>query len=376
MNDHADYYDVLGVPRNATAEDIRRAYRRMAREHHPDLNPNDASASERLKRINAAYEVLRDPRKRSAYDRFGEAGVASAAGRAAYGDFPDIGDLFESFFGFGSSRGRGARVADRPVRGDDLRATVHLTFEEAVFGTTTEVTVRRREACPTCDGSGAAPGSRAVQCSACNGRGEVRRVRQSVFGSFVNIQPCGECRGRGEKPGSACPDCGGARRQEGHRTLEVDIPAGVEGGMQVRLAGEGDHGINGGPPGDLYVALDVADHEVFQRQGFDVHLEMWVNPADAALGAAVEVPTLEGAAPASLPPGTQTGDTVTLPGLGVPHLKRRGRGDQVVTFFVRTPEKLTRRQRELLAELRGTLPPAKVAPRHASLWDRLRGKLP
>ena len=213
-----------------------------------------------------------------------------------------------------------------------------------------------------------------MRCATCEGAGEVRRVKQSVFGSFVNIQTCPDCRGRGERAGNPCPECAGARRVERSRTLEVDIPAGVENGTQIRLTGEGDHGLQRGPPGDLYVVLQVDDHALFDRRGNDLHLELWLNPADAALGADIEVPTVDGSTMVTIDPGTQTGDDARLDGLGVPYLKRRGRGAQVVTMFVRTPDKLSAAQRELFEELRSTLPGAEVAQRNISLWDRVREK--
>jgi molecular chaperone DnaJ len=371
-----DFYEVLGVSRSASEEEIRRAYRKQARASHPDLNQGDAEASERFKQVSEAYEVLRDPNKRRAYDRFGHAGVKGAASGAGYTDFGDLGEIFETFFGFGTRGGsRGSAAGgQRPLRGDDRRSKLHLTFEEAVFGATHQVAVTRFELCDTCSGSGAAPGTESVQCTTCNGTGELRRVQQSVFGAFVNVQTCPDCKGRGDIPGQQCPDCGGTRRIRRRRTLEVDIPAGVEDGTQIRLSGEGDHGLFGGPGGDLYVALEVEDHPVFDRRGNDLFLEMWLNPADAALGAEVMVPTLDGETGVTVPPGTQSGDTVRLEGLGVPYLKRRGRGNQIVTVRVKTPEKLTSRQRELLEQLRTTLPEAQVASRSGGLWDRVKQK--
>jgi molecular chaperone DnaJ len=368
-----DYYEVLGVARSASSDDIRRAYRRMAREHHPDLNPGDGAAENRFKEVSEAYEVLRDPNKRTAYDRFGHAGVRGAAGAGA-ADFGDLGDIFETFFGFGGARGGRARSGPRSARGDDRRASVTLQFEEAVFGVTRAIKVDRLEACETCAGSGAAPGSSPVRCNACGGSGELRRVQQSVFGAFVNVQTCPECKGRGETAGEQCADCAGARLVRRQRSLEVDIPAGVEDGTQIRLSGEGDQGLNGGGSGDLYVALEVADHPIFDRQRNDLHVEMWLNPADAALGAEVMVPTLDGETRVTVPPGTQSGDTLRLEGIGVPVLRGRGRGDQVVTVRVKTPEKLTSQQRELLEQLRGTLPGAHVARRNGGFWDRVKQK--
>jgi molecular chaperone DnaJ len=369
-----DYYEVLGVAKGANGDDIRRAYRKMARDHHPDLNQHDGTAEQRFKEINEAYEVLRDPQKRTAYDRFGHAGVRGAAASQGYGDFGDLGDIFETVFGFGARAGGRTRSGSRAARGDDRRAQVSLEFEEAVFGVTRTLRVDRLEACEACSGSGAAPGSSPVTCTVCGGSGEMRRVQQSVFGAFVNVQPCADCKGRGETAGEKCPDCAGGRRVRKQHSLDVDIPAGVEHGTQIRLSGEGDHGLYGGGPGDLYVALDVADHPIFERHGNDLQVEMWLNPADAALGAEVMVPTLSGETRVTVPPGTQSGDTLRLEGIGVPYLRGRGRGDQVVTVHVKTPEKLTSQQRELLEQLRGTLPGAHVGRRNGGFWDKVKQK--
>ncbi len=371
-----DYYDVLGVGRDASPDEIRKAYRQLARQHHPDVNHGDPTADGRIKAINEAYEVLSDPEKRAAYDRFGHAGVG--AGRPAdgsYSDFPDIGEIFEQFFNLG---GRGRSRGGRPSaeRGADLRTHLRLSFEEAVFGATRAVEVTRRELCDTCRGTGAAPGSQPVACVTCAGTGQSRRVQQSVFGSFVNVQTCPACHGRGEVMAERCPGCAGEGRSARRRTLEVDIPAGVEDGLQIRLTGEGEHGRWGGPPGDLYVALEVARHAVFERVGNDVLLTLRVSLADAALGARVEVPTLEGTATLHLPAGTQSGDEFRLERQGVPHLKRSGRGDQVVRVVVHTPQKLSRDQRQLLEQLRASLAgPEVVARDKGGFWDKVKEKL-
>jgi molecular chaperone DnaJ len=371
-----DYYDVLGVSRDASADEIRRTYRQLARQHHPDVNHGDPEADARFKSINEAYEVLKDPDKRSAYDRFGHAGVGGGAqANGVYTDFPDIGEIFEQFFGLGG-RGRTRSGRPAPERGADLRLRLRLTFEEAVFGVTRTVEVTRREVCDTCRGTGAAPGSQAVACVSCAGTGQMRRVQQSVFGSFVNVQTCPACSGRGEVMPERCPTCVGAGRAARRRTLEVDMPAGVEDGLQIRLAGEGEHGRWGGSPGDLYVALEVASHPVFERHGNDVLLTLRVNPADAALGAQVTVPTLEGTATLHVPAGTQSGDTFRLEKQGVPYLKRNGRGDQVVRVVVTTPQKLNREQRHLLEQLRASLTSPEVVERDkGGFWDKVKEKL-
>ncbi len=372
-----DYYALLGLARDADEQSIRRAYRRLAKQHHPDVNDGDPEADARFKAVKEAYEVLRDPQKRAIYDRYGEAGLrqAARAGGVDFGDMGDLGEIFEQFFGFGGRR-RG-RQRDAAERGQSLRTRLRLTFEEAVFGVTRQIEVVRSEACQTCGGDGAAPGSSPARCPRCQGTGELRQVQQSVFGQFVNVQTCPDCAGRGQVIEERCPDCRGAGLQQQSRSLEVDVPAGVEDGTQIRLNGEGDHGRHGGPPGDLYVLLSVEEHELFERQGNDLHLELRLNPADAALGVELEVPTLEDPVPLRVPPGTQTGDSFELPNLGVPYLRRSGRGSLIITAFVMTPDRLSREQRELLEQLRASLPGSRVAPREddeQGLWERLRGK--
>jgi molecular chaperone DnaJ len=368
-----DYYETLGVERGATGEDIRRAYRNLARQYHPDVNHGDPEADARFKAINEAYEVLKDPGKRGAYDRFGHAGVGNGGrdGAGGFSDFPDLGEIFEQFFGLGG-RGRGGAQAAQE-RGGDLRMRLKLSFEEAAFGVTRSMEVTRREACEACQGNGAAPGSKPVPCPTCAGTGQLRRVQQSVFGSFVNVQTCPACRGRAEVLPERCPSCGGDGRAPRKRNLEVDIPAGVEDGLQIRLSGEGEHGRWGGPAGDLYVVLEVAPHAVYRRDGNDVHVALRLNVADAALGTALEVPTLDGPATLQVPAGTQSGATFRLEKRGIPHLKRSGRGDQVVTVYVATPEKLSREQRRLVEELREGLGAPEVLSRgKASLWEKVK----
>lgn len=376
-----DLYEVLGVSRTADEATIRSAYRRLAKEHHPDVHGGSPEAEQRFKELQAAYEVLRDPRRRGAYDRYGVAGLRGMGGAGGgngvdFSDFGDIGELFEELFGLG---GRGARARARrgggpsPERGADMRLKLKLPFEEAVFGTKRTVEVVRRETCEACAGSGAAPGTSPVTCTTCDGLGQVRSVQQSVIGSFVNVQTCTTCHGSGRLVPHPCEACRGRGRGQHTRALEVDLPAGVEKGTQVRLSGEGEHGLWGGPPGDLYLLLDVEPHPTFRRDGDELHLELRVNPADAALGAELTIPSLEGEESIRLSPGTQTGDVVRVRDRGVPRLRGGGRGDLVVTVFVMTPEKLTHEQRDLLEQLRRTLPRAEVARQErASFWSRVR----
>jgi len=370
-----DYYEVLGVERDADTQTLRRAYRRLAKVHHPDVNPEDPESALRFKEISEAYEVLREPSTRAAYDRFGHAAVNGAAGRAAgagFAGFDDLSDILEGMFGFGARGGRRS-TGPMPEQGSDQRVKLRLSFEEAVFGAHRKVDVVRRETCDTCRGSGAAPGTKPESCSTCEGAGQVRRVRQSMLGSIVNVETCASCRGSGQTVSDPCETCRGRGRSQRARTLEIDVPAGVEKNTQMRVAGQGEHGLHGGPPGDLYVVLDVESHPTFHREGDDLHLEVRVNPADAALGAMIEVPTLEGDEEIRIPEGTQTGDTVRIPQRGVPHVRAAGRGDLIVRFHVMTPDKLSTEQRELLEQLRRTLPRAEVMARgKAGFWERVR----
>lgn len=344
-----DYYDILSVSRNATEEELRKAYRRLARQYHPDVN-KDPEAEARFKEINEAYEVLHDPEKRAAYDRFGHAGVPPGAG---FGDFQGfgfggLGDIFEEFFGFAP---RAGAARHGPARGGDLRIQVVLTFEEAVFGAEKEIEVTRLESCPECGGSGAEPGSQPRRCPECNGRGQVRRVQQTLFGSFANVTTCPRCAGRGEIVGTPCSRCRGEQRVPVAKRLAVSLPAGVDDGTQMRLAGEGEAGMRGGPPGNLYVSLRVQPHRYFRRQENDILLDLYISFVQAALGDKINVPTLEGEEPLAIPAGTQTGSSFRLRAKGVPYLRRSGRGDQIVTVHVRTPASLTGQQKKLLKEL-------------------------
>jgi molecular chaperone DnaJ len=368
MSSVQDYYDVLGVSRDASAEDVKKAYRNLARECHPDVC-DEPDAETRFKRINEAYEVLSDSEKRAAYDRFGRAGVSGGHPGFGFG-FRDPFEIFEEVFGrgfgFGSSRRRG------PRRGADRRYDLCLTFEEAVFGCEKEIEVERHESCPKCGGTGAEPGTTPVRCGECNGTGQVRRVQPSILGSFVSVTPCPSCQGKGETVPIPCAECEGEGRVRVSRKLTVTIPPGVDDGTQVRLTGEGEMGESGGPPGNLYVVLDVDSHPVFDRRGDDVVIELNVNVAQAALGAEVKVPTLDGEQDIPIPPGAQSGDVVKLRRVGVPRLRRNGRGDEIVVIRVVTPTKLSPEQKELLKQLGETLDPETVWQEKRSFIDDLR----
>ena len=369
-----DYYGDLGVQRDASADEIKRAYRQLARELHPDTNP-DPAATERFKEVALAYEVLSDPERRRRYDTFG---AESGAG-AGFDPFSGagLGDIFDAFFS-GSGGGFGAggfggrrRGPSGPPRGPDMELAVEIEFEQAVFGTTRDVSARLPVACPTCDGSGAAAGTRPETCSECGGAGQVRRVRQSILGQMVTAGPCGRCGGVGEVVPNPCPACRGEGRVTEERTYTVDVPAGVGDGSTLRLTGRGAAGPRGGVPGDLYVHLRVKGNERFTRDGYDLVDELHLPMTTAALGAHLRYETLDGTEDLVLPAGTQTGRRFRLRGRGVPHVDGRGRGDLIVSVVVDTPAELTDEQEELLRQLaaaRGE----EVGPTDQGILSRIR----
>lgn len=368
MANPRDYYDILGVSRTASKTEIKRAYRQLARQYHPDINKNDG-ADEQFKEINEAYEVLSDDDKRAAYDRFGHAGLGRGAGGPGdFSGFGNMADIFEEFFGgFGSRRQRRG-----PRRGADLRHDVTITFEESVFGVEKEMEVVRPEICDRCSGSGAEPGTQPTRCSTCSGTGEIRRVQQSFLGSFVNVSTCPACQGTGEVVITPCTQCSGQKVVQRKRNLKVRIPAGISSDQQIRLTGEGAPGIDGGPPGNLYVFIHVKRHEIFTRRGDDILLNLDINVAQAALGDEVMVPTVEGQTKMKIPAGTQSGHVMRLRDLGVPRLNRTGRGDQLVMINVTIPKNLTDKQRKLFSELAGTLGKEVIPQREKGLWHTLR----
>jgi molecular chaperone DnaJ len=366
-----DYYEVLGVARGAGADEIKRSYRKLARQYHPDVNKS-ADAEAQFKELNEAYEVLSDEKKRAAYDRFGHAGVEGTAGAGGFTDFSGfggLGDIFEEFFGFGGARAGSRRT---PRRGADLRYDMAITFEEAAFGLEREIEVARYEICPHCNGRGAEPGTTPLRCTTCNGTGEVRRVQQSILGSFVNVTTCPTCRGEGETISIPCTQCRGQKRVRVTRRLTVKVPPGVDTGTQIRLTGEGELGDYGGPSGNLYVVLEVKPHAFFRRREDDVVLEVHVNVAQAALGDEIGVPTLDGDEKIAIPAGTQTGRVIPIRGKGIPHLRRQGRGDQLVVVQVTTPTQLTPDQRELFAKLAKTLGKEVIPQNEKGFLDRLK----
>lgn len=366
MAERRDYYEVLGVGRSASQDEIKKAYRQMARQWHPDVS-DVPDAETRFKELNEAYEALSDPEKRATYDRFGH----TIPGGAGFGfGFRDPFEIFEEVFG----QGFGFRTSTRrrPRRGADLRYDLNLTFEEAVFGCGKEIEVTRYEVCSECQGSGAEPGTTPVRCSECNGTGQVRRVQRSILGSFVNVTTCPVCQGEGETVPIPCSQCHGDKRIYAARRLSVTIPPGVDHGTQIRLVGEGEMGRRGGTPGNLYVVLRVEPHPIFQRRGDDILVELQVNVAQAALGADVQVPTLEGEEEISISSGTQSGAILRLRNKGVPHLRKNGRGDELVLVRVAVPTKLSHEQRHLFQELGNTLDPETIWQEKRSFVDELR----
>lgn len=367
-----DYYEVLGVQREANADEIKKSYRKLARQYHPDVN-KDSDAETRFKELNEAYEVLSDDHKRAAYDRFGHAAVDGSAGSGGgftgdFSGFGGLGDIFEEFFGFGN------RTTNRraPRRGADLRYDLSITFEEAAFGIEKEIEVARHDTCSRCAGKGAEPGTTPLKCTTCNGTGEVRRVQQSILGSFVNVTTCPTCRGEGETISIPCTQCRGNKRVRTSRPINVKIPAGVDTGTQIRLAGEGEMGEHGGPIGNLYVVLEVKPHAYFRRREDDVVLEMQINVAQAALGDEIEVPTLDGKEKIAVTAGTQTGKVYSLRGKGIPHLRRGGRGDELIVIQVVTPSNLTPEQRELFATLAKSLGKEVIPQTEKGFLDKLK----
>ncbi|MBI3953327.1 MAG: molecular chaperone DnaJ [Chloroflexi bacterium] len=370
MTTKRDYYGVLGLGRNASSEDIKKAFRRLALQYHPDRN-QEAGAEARFKEINEAYEVLSDPERRQTYDRFGTADLRQAAAGRPFDGFDSVGfgDIFDAFFS-GNPRTRPG-----PIRGGDLHYRLRLTFGEAVFGCEKEVELARLDLCPRCHGSGGEPGTAPTVCPQCRGSGEVRRTQRSLFGQFVNVAACDRCGGAGQVLSQLCTHCKGAARVEQQRRLNVKVPAGVDSDSQIRLTGEGEAGLRGGPPGDLYIRLEVEPHPLFQREGDDIHLTFPITMVQATLGDELEVPTLNGAAKLKLEQGTQTGTVVRLRGKGVAHLQRGGQGDLYVHLKIATPTALNNQQKKLLQELAKSLGEGSLSSDDRKLLGKIRSAL-
>ncbi len=347
-----DYYEVLGVERSAGPDEIKKAYRGLARKYHPDVNKDDPSAEEKFKEATEAYKVLSNQEARAKYDQFGHSAFedagAGGAGGFDFGGFDDFGDIFDMFFG---GMGGTQRRRTGPARGADLRYDLEVSFTEAAFGTEVDLEVPRYETCPHCHGNKAEPGTPIRTCPQCNGTGEIRAAQRTAFGQFVNVRPCPTCGGEGSTVETVCTECHGEGRVHRSRKIHVKIPAGIDDGYRIRVSGEGEAGTRGGPAGDLYVFVSVRPHEFFVRRGNDIHLEVPISFVQAALGDELEVPTLEGNVKLKIPEGTQTGTSFRLRGKGIPHVRGYGRGDQHVRVKVVTPKSLSPKQKDAIRKL-------------------------
>ncbi len=359
MAEKRDYYEVLGVEKGASEDEIKKAYRKLAKANHPDLHPGDKECEERFKEINEAYEVLSDPDKRAKYDQFGHAAFdpsAGGPGGAGFGGFGGFGDIFGGGFGdifgdiFGGGFGGGQQQRSGPRRGENLRVRLNITFEEAAFGCEKEINVGRVEQCPDCKGTGCAPGTTPEVCPDCKGTGSVRTTQRTPFGMVQTSGACKKCGGRGKSIHPPCPRCGGRGAVRKNQTIKVKIPAGIDDGQTLNLRGKGNAGLDGGPAGDLLITVFVKPHPLFERDGNSVLMEMPVSFAQAALGAEIEVPTIDGRVKLTIPEGTQPGSVFRLRGKGIPYLQSKGggRGDQFVTITVTVPKNMTAEQKERL----------------------------
>lgn len=361
-----DYYEVLGVAKNASEDELKKSYRRLAMKYHPDRNPDNAEAEAKFKEAKEAYEILSDPQKRAAYDQLGHAGVdPSMGGDAGFGGF-DFGDIFESVFG-GGFAGAGRSGGRRAYRGSDLRYDLSLSLEEAVFGTESKIRLPTHVVCKTCGGSGAKPGTSPITCPQCNGSGQIRMTQ----GFFSVQQTCPSCRGNGKIIAEPCTDCNGKGRVQEHKTLSVKIPAGVDNGDRIRLSGEGEAGVNGGPAGDLYVQVNIRQHPIFSRESNNLYCEVPISIITAALGGELEVPTLDGRVKLKIPAETQTGKLFRIRGKGVKPVRGGAVGDLHCRVVVETPVKLTDKQKQLLREFEASLSGKNTqhCPRETSWWD-------
>ncbi len=357
-----DYYEVLGVSKSASDDEIKKAYRKLAKQYHPDMNPGDKTAETRFKEVNEAYEILSDKDKRARYDQFGHAGVDPNFNSGGFGggfggfdgsmDF-DLGDIFSSFFGGGG----GTRARTGPQRGGDIRVQLTIDFEEAAFGCEKEITVGRTETCTDCGGTGCAKGTTAEVCPDCHGTGTVRTQRQTIMGTMMSTSPCSKCGGTGKIIHQPCPICRGTGSAKKQKKITVKVPAGIDDGQAISLRGQGNAGRSGGPAGDLVIVIALRRHPVFQREGSNVYCEQPVTFIQAALGAELEIPTIDGKVKYDLPEGTQTGTTFRLRGKGIPNINGRGRGDQYVTVVVEVPKNLNSEQKEALKRFGETLSP-------------------
>lgn len=368
-----DYYDVLSVSRSASEEDIKKAFRKLALEYHPDRNKKEG-AEARFKEVNEAYQVLSDPKKRATYDRYGHAataGVAGGRGFDGFDTFGGFGDIFDAFFSGGSGSATQTR-ANMPKRGADLQLGVTISFEEAVFGNDEEVEIQRMDVCSKCEGSKNEPGSESIRCTNCKGSGQVRRSQQGFFGQFHQVTTCNACQGLGTVIPNPCKQCRGSGRERRKRRLVISIPAGIEDNTQIRLSREGEAGTNNGRPGDLYVLLRVQPHETFTRDGIDIHYTQPISVFQATLGATIAVPTVDGDAELQIPAGTQPEEVFILKDKGVPALRGSGRGDQLVTVEVNVPESLSEEQRAVFRQLGEMLGESGLDDQQRGIFDKIK----
>lgn len=365
MADKRDYYEVLGVQKGASADEIKKAYRSLARKYHPDLHPDDKDCAEKFKEVNEAYEVLSDPSKKERYDQFGHAGVdpnygggGFNGGAGGFNPFGDMGDIFENLFGGGFGGGfssSGRSRANAPRRGQDIDTTVTIEFMEACSGIKRDIKVSRLEKCPDCNGTGASAGSTPQTCPDCNGAGQVKVGQRTPFGVISSQKVCPKCSGKGKIISNPCSKCGGNGRVRTSKNLSVDIPAGIDDGQVLRVSGQGDAGVNGGPNGNLNVAVRVKSHPLFERDEYDIHCEIPITYAQAVMGDELIVPTIDGNVKYSISEGTQTGTVFRLKGKGVKKLQRSERGDQYVKVYVEVPKGLDKKQKELLKAFEASL---------------------
>ncbi|MBQ3085473.1 MAG: molecular chaperone DnaJ [Clostridia bacterium] len=377
MADKRDYYEVLGLEKNASDDEIKKAYRKLAKKYHPDLNPDDKAAEEKFKEVNEAYGILSDPEKKSRYDQFGHAGVDPSYGGGAGGGFGgfggmgDIGDMFSSFFG-GGFGGGSRRTRNGPRKGEDIETLISISFEEAAFGCEKEIELRRRKSCADCKGTGAKDGTELENCTRCNGSGVVTTVQRTIVGDLRSQATCPVCNGRGKKIKTPCPKCKGGIINE-DKKIKVTIPAGIDNDQTLTMRNQGHAGTNGGPNGDVYIGVQVRPHELFEREGTDLFCTIPINFTDAALGATLQVPTLDGKVEYDLPEGTQTGSTFRFRGKGVPRIGTKSKGDLYVTVEVEVPKNLSKKQKELLKIFAESLS-EKNLDKKTSFMDKL-GKL-
>lgn len=380
MADKRDYYEVLGVSKSASDDEIKKAHRKLAKKYHPDLNRDNPEAAEKFKELNEAYEVLSDSSKRAKYDQFGFAGVDPSyggGGAGGYGGFDmgDIGDIFESFFGggFGGGSSRSSR-RNAPQRGETISKTVMLSFEEAAFGCEKELTIDRISTCDDCGGSGAEKGSSAQTCPNCGGSGTVTQAQRTALGVFQTQTTCPNCQGKGKIIKKPCPKCAGMGRVRKQHKLKVNIPAGIDDGQSIQLRGQGNAGINGGPTGDLIVTIGIRPHPVFQRDGANVICEIPISFAQATLGDTLQVPTIDGQVEYKIPEGTQTGTVFRLKNKGIQNINGRGRGDQYVKVNIEVPKNLSSEQKKVLRHFEEMTTGANLSQRE-SFWDKVKNSL-